>query len=94
MSRARRALSSARSTFSNTQANLRDTQALFERGIVARMEVDTLKQQIRSQEQDLNAAQEELKTVLARGNGEDRKIAKRDGTDECTGALSDAGCAG
>ncbi|UKE85101.2 HlyD family secretion protein [Pectobacterium colocasium] len=76
VSRARRALSSARSTFSNTQANLRDTQALFERGIVARMEVDTLKQQIRSQEQDLNAAQEELKTVLARGNGEDRKIAE------------------
>lgn len=76
VSRARRALSSARSTFSNTQANLRDTQALFERGIVARMEVDTLKQQIRSQEQDVIAAQEELQTVLARGNGEDRKIAE------------------
>lgn len=76
VSRARRAVSSARSTFSNTQANLRDTQALFERGIVARMEVDTLKQQIRSQEQDLIAAQEELRTVLARGNGEDRKIAE------------------
>ncbi|MEI7411526.1 efflux RND transporter periplasmic adaptor subunit [Pectobacterium aroidearum] len=76
VSRARRAVSSAKSTFNNTQANLRDTQALFERGIVARMEVDTLKQQIRSQEQDLNAAQEELKTVLARGNGEDRKIAE------------------
>lgn len=76
VSRARRTLSSARSTFSNTQANLRDTQALFERGIVARMEVDTLKQQIRSQEQDVIAAQEELRTVLARGNGEDRKIAE------------------
>ncbi|WP_116186231.1 efflux RND transporter periplasmic adaptor subunit [Pectobacterium aquaticum] len=76
VSRARRAVSSARSTFSNTQANLRDTKALFERGIVARMEVDTLKQQIRSQEQDLIAAQEELRTVLARGNGEDRKIAE------------------
>ncbi|KML65028.1 HlyD family secretion protein [Pectobacterium peruviense] len=76
VSRARRAVSSAQSTFSNTQANLRDTQALFERGIVARMEVDTLKQQIRSQEQDLAAAQEDLRTVLARGNGEDRKIAE------------------
>ncbi|MEQ9885062.1 efflux RND transporter periplasmic adaptor subunit [Pectobacterium zantedeschiae] len=76
VSRARRAVSSARSTFSNTQANLRDTQALFERGIVARMEVDTLKQQSRSQEQDLVAAQEDLRTVLARGNGEDRKIAE------------------
>ncbi|UYA62033.1 ABC transporter, RND-adapter-like protein [Pectobacterium sp. F1-1] len=76
VSRARRAVNSARSTFSNTQANLRDTQALFERGIVARMEVDTLKQQIRSQEQDMIAAQEELRTVLARGNGEDRKIAE------------------
>ncbi|MFJ5431837.1 HlyD family secretion protein [Pectobacterium actinidiae] len=76
VSRARRAVSSAQSAFSNTQANLRDTQALFERGIVARMEVDTLKQQIRSQEQDVIAAQEELRTVLARGNGEDRKIAE------------------
>lgn len=76
VSRARRAVSSARSAFSNTQANLRDTQALFERGIVARMEVDTLKQQIHAQEQDLIAAQEELRTVLARGNGEDRKIAE------------------
>ncbi|PPE57346.1 hemolysin secretion protein D [Pectobacterium brasiliense] len=76
VSRARRAVSSARSTFSNTQANLRDTQALFERGIVARMEVDTLKQQIHAQEQDLIAAQEELRMVLARGNDEDRKIAE------------------
>ncbi|WES90467.1 HlyD family efflux transporter periplasmic adaptor subunit [Dickeya fangzhongdai] len=76
VSRARRAVSSARSTFSNTQTNLRDTQALFERGIVARMEVDTLKQQIRAQEQDLIAAKEELRTVLARGSGEERKIAE------------------
>ncbi|MDC9821801.1 HlyD family efflux transporter periplasmic adaptor subunit [Pectobacterium polonicum] len=76
VSRARRAVNSAQSTFSNTQANLRDTQALFERGIVARMEVDTLKQQIRTQEQDVIAAQEEYRTVLARANGEDRKIAE------------------
>ncbi|WP_315709220.1 efflux RND transporter periplasmic adaptor subunit [Brenneria uluponensis] len=76
VSRARRAVQTARSILGVTQANLRDTRALFERGIVARMEVDTLAQQVRMQQQDLLSAQDELLTVEARGQGEERKIAE------------------
>ncbi|WJM83769.1 HlyD family efflux transporter periplasmic adaptor subunit [Dickeya chrysanthemi] len=76
VSRARRAVANARQELSNTEANLRDTQTLFARGIVARMEVDSLTQQVRTQRQDLLTAQEELATVLARGQGEERKIAE------------------
>ena len=76
VSRARRAVQTARSTLAATQANLRDTRALFERGIVARMEVDTLVQQVRNQQQDLLAVQDELQTVEVRGHGEERKIAE------------------
>lgn len=41
VTRSRRTVQTARSTLGVTQANLRDTRRLFERGIVARMEVDT-----------------------------------------------------
>jgi len=75
VSRARRVVQAARATLSNTQANLRDTTALFKRGIVARMEVDALAQQAQAQQQDLAAAQEELHAMEARGKGEDSKIA-------------------
>lgn len=74
VARARRTVSNAKQTVAHTQANLRDTQTLFSRGIVARMEVDALTQQAYMQRQDLIAAQEELKAVLARGDGEERKI--------------------
>jgi len=76
VSRARRAVQTARATLEVTQSSLRDTRALFERGIVARMEVDSLAQQVRTQQQDLLAAQDELRTVEARGQGEERKIAE------------------
>ncbi len=39
------------------------SRALFERGIVARMEVDTLAQQVRTQQQDLLAARDQLRTA-------------------------------
>lgn len=76
VSRARRAVQQAQSKLANTEANLRDTRALFQRGVVARMEVDNLEQQARTQQQDLQAAQEELQNVEARGSSEDRKIAE------------------
>ncbi|MFP1952169.1 hypothetical protein [Lonsdalea quercina] len=41
VTRSRRTVQTARSTLGVTQANLRDTRRLFERGIVTRMEVDT-----------------------------------------------------
>lgn len=76
VARARRSLQSARTTLENTQANLRDTRALFERGVVARMEVDTLVQQVGAQQQDVVIAQEELRATVSKGEGEERKIAE------------------
>ncbi|MFP1759421.1 HlyD family secretion protein [Lonsdalea quercina] len=76
VTRARRTVQTARSTLGVTQANLRDTRVLFERGIVARMEVDTLTQQAHTQQQDLLNAEEELHTLEARGSGEEREIAE------------------
>lgn len=76
VSRARRTEQAARAQLQATQANLRDTRALFERGIVARMEVDALTQQLGMQQQELQTAQEERRVVEARGAGEERKIAE------------------
>ncbi|MFD4838011.1 efflux RND transporter periplasmic adaptor subunit [Achromobacter sp. NPDC058515] len=74
--RARHAVQNARSALDVAQANLRDTRALFERGIVARMEVDTLAQQVRRQQQDFLIAGDELRTAEARGKGMRLKIAE------------------
>lgn len=76
VARARRAVQSVRSTLETTEANLRDTRQLFERGIVARMEVDALAQQLRSQQQDLVNLQDEARQVEARGVGEEPMIAE------------------
>jgi len=76
VSRARRSEQSARTTLITTQANLRETRALFTRGIVARMEVDALVQQELTQQQDLLSAQDDLRDVKERGQGEERKIAE------------------
>ena len=76
VSRARRAVQTARTTLDNIKANLRDTQKLFERGIIARMEVDMLMQQVHAQQQDLLSLQDELQNIKARAQGEERKIAE------------------
>lgn len=76
VSRARRAEQAAHATLETTQANLRDTRALFERGIVARMEVDALIQQVQTQRQDLLTAREERRVIEARGEGEESRIAE------------------
>ncbi|RNM20704.1 HlyD family efflux transporter periplasmic adaptor subunit [Dickeya undicola] len=76
VARARRTLNNARISLANTEANLKDTRTLFERGIVARMEVDVLAQQAQAQRLDLSAAQEELQAALDRGRGENRQIAE------------------
>ncbi|EPR6548550.1 efflux RND transporter periplasmic adaptor subunit [Yersinia enterocolitica] len=75
VSRARRAVSTAQQTLKNSLNSLRDTQSLFKRGIVARMEVDALTQQVEVQQQDLIAAQDELMTTLAHSQGLERQIA-------------------
>lgn len=76
VNRARRTVTASEQVLNNTQSNLYDTMALFKAGIVARMEVDTLRQQQHSQRQDLNAAKDELAIILAKGQGEELKIAE------------------
>ncbi|MDR2852005.1 MAG: HlyD family efflux transporter periplasmic adaptor subunit [Burkholderiaceae bacterium] len=76
VARARRSVSTAEMALKNTRAKLADTRRLFERGIVARMEVDELEQQAQQQETDLLGAQGELKAALAKGQGESRQIAE------------------
>jgi multidrug resistance efflux pump len=76
VSRARRALTNARLNLDSTEATLADTRRLFDRGIVARMEVDSLVQQAKSQRLDFTAAQAELRAVQSRGGGENLQIAE------------------
>lgn len=76
VARARRALSNTRMGLSDTERKLHDTQGLLKRGIVPRMEVDALVQQLRVQRLDLSAAEAELDAALAKGKGENRLIAQ------------------
>jgi len=73
--RARRGLATARMILSDTERKLTETRQLLDRGIVPRMEVDALEQQARQQRLDLAAAEADLKSTLARGQGENRQIA-------------------
>ncbi|MEN1832488.1 HlyD family efflux transporter periplasmic adaptor subunit [Pseudomonas lijiangensis] len=75
VARARRALTSAQYGLSDTERKLADTRRLFERGIVARMDVDSLEQQARVQRLDMTASQSELNAVMEKGKGENRQIA-------------------
>ncbi|WP_179216454.1 efflux RND transporter periplasmic adaptor subunit [Achromobacter xylosoxidans] len=77
-SRARRVLATARMNLSETARKLADTRALFARGIVARMEIDSLEQQAKIQQLEAAAAEAELRSTLARGVGESRQIADMD----------------
>jgi len=76
VARARRAMTAIQMSLGDTERKLTETRALFERGIVPRMEVDALEQQVSTQRLDLAAAQGEFKLLLARGDGEERQIAE------------------
>lgn len=76
VARSRRTVRSVQLNLSDTKSKLDETQHLFERGIVARMEVDTLNQQLRIQTLDLSAAEAELQAAQQRGGGENRRIAE------------------
>jgi multidrug efflux pump subunit AcrA (membrane-fusion protein) len=76
VTRARRAVTSSQLNLSDTKAKLADTRSLFERGIVARMEVDSLEQQLRMQQLDLAASEAELRAVMSRGEGGNLQIVK------------------
>ena len=68
--RARRVLRSSEMQISNTQRKLSISQDLFQRGIIARDELNDLEQQSKAQQLDLAAAREELQNVLNEGSGE------------------------
>ncbi|MGV6475689.1 efflux RND transporter periplasmic adaptor subunit [Azotobacter vinelandii] len=76
VARARRAVTNAELNLNDTAARLADTRRLFERGIVARMEVEALEQQLRLQRLDLDASRTELRAAREKGQGESRQIAE------------------
>lgn len=76
VARARRAMTTIQMNLSDTERKLAETSALLTRGIVPRMEVDALEQQVNAQRLDLAAAQAEYKLALGKGSGEERQIAE------------------
>ena len=76
VARARRGVMSAEQDLKETQRKLAESQDLFSRGLVARMEVDGLTQQQRSQQTALSTANEDLAVALQRGAGPNRAEAK------------------
>ncbi|MCI0914831.1 efflux RND transporter periplasmic adaptor subunit [Pseudomonas putida] len=76
VARARRAMFGARAALVASEAALADTRRLFERGIVARVEVDSLAQQVAAQREALQDAEQELGLVRERGQGDELRIAQ------------------
>ncbi|SUD80042.1 secretion protein HlyD family protein [Pseudomonas putida] len=74
--RARRMLANARSALAAGQVNLSDTQRLYERGIVARMELQGLARQVEAQRQTVLDAEQELQQAQVRGQGDSLQIAR------------------
>ena len=74
--RARRTVTGGEMALKNTQSKLADTRRLFERGIVARSEVDALEEQLETQKLDLTTARRELQAAMDKGQGENRQIAE------------------
>lgn len=75
VARAKRTVSTIQFNLSDNERKLKETQALFARGIVPRMELDALEQQRETLRLDLLAAQSEIKETLKKGEGEYRQIA-------------------
>ncbi|MEE5078997.1 HlyD family efflux transporter periplasmic adaptor subunit [Pseudomonas alliivorans] len=76
VARAKRTLSSVQSTLADNERRLAETKVLLAQGIVPRMELETVEQQVRSQRLDLSAAQSELGEVLKKGGEEHLQIAR------------------
>ncbi|MCL2643919.1 MAG: efflux RND transporter periplasmic adaptor subunit [Betaproteobacteria bacterium] len=76
VARARRSLTNMEMSMNNTKARLKETRHLFERGIVARQEVEELEERLNSLELELAASQSELQAARNKGQGENRQIAE------------------
>lgn len=75
ISRARRSVSIAEMALGNVQRKLKESESLFDRGIIARNELEDLQQQARQLALDVTAARLELEQVEQQGKGEYRQIA-------------------
>ncbi|ATQ42259.1 efflux RND transporter periplasmic adaptor subunit [Caulobacter mirabilis] len=78
MSRARRSLITARLEFEQAERRLKETRSLLDRGLVPRMEYETLERQVQSQKMALEAAEQDLQITAGRGEGSYRRIAELD----------------
>lgn len=75
MAQAQRAQAMASSNLELAQTTLQQTQRLFDRGIVARQDVQTLQQQMAMLQQDLLDARQHLRQTRERGQGLELRLA-------------------
>jgi len=75
MSRARRGLTSATLELQQTERRMQETKKLLDRGLVPRLEYETLEQQLRSQKMSVEAAEQDLRLTAEQGQGVSRRIA-------------------
>ncbi len=74
--RARRNVENANHMVMELKNNLAKTQALFSRGIVPRMEVETLEQQLRRQLTELASAKDDLASTRQKGSAGNVRVAE------------------
>ena len=74
--RVRRAAALASADLRETDRKIHETRELLDKGLVPRSEYDGLIQQRRSQQVAVTAAQEDLAATLARGRGDNRRVAE------------------
>lgn len=75
MNSARRGLESARIQFEETQRRHDEGKQLFERGLIARTEMEGLARSLHQSEQAVTTAEEDLARTTARGVGMERQVA-------------------
>ncbi|WP_422458291.1 efflux RND transporter periplasmic adaptor subunit [Pantoea sp. BJFS-204] len=76
ITRLRRQINIAAAELGDTQANLHETKALYERGIVARSELDALRMQVRTQAEELQNSRDALAQALSDADGNNMRIAQ------------------
>ncbi|CAQ84289.1 MULTISPECIES: HlyD family secretion protein [Photorhabdus] len=74
--RARRSVENANHMVMELKNNLAKTQALFSRGIVPKMEVETLEQQLRRQLTELASVQDDLTSIRQKGSASNVHVAE------------------
>ncbi|MCX2195109.1 HlyD family efflux transporter periplasmic adaptor subunit [Pantoea agglomerans] len=76
ITRLRRQINIAAAELGDTQANLHETKALYERGIVARSELDSLRMQVRTQADELQNSRDALAQAVSDADGNNMRIAQ------------------